>query len=68
VLAIGSKTNGTVVSAALSFVHDGLRRDGTTGIPIDAILRGELVVGSGQGRVPVKQSVSLVLRLYRKIF
>jgi hypothetical protein len=68
VLAIGSKTNGTVLSAALSFVHDGLRRDGTAGIPIDAILRGELVVGSSQGRVPVKQSISLVLRLYRKIF
>ncbi|HEV8597906.1 MAG TPA: hypothetical protein VGQ69_00945 [Gemmatimonadales bacterium] len=68
VLALGSKTDGTVLSAALSFVHDGLRRDGTAGIPIDAILRGELVVGSGQGRVPVKQSISLVLRLYRRIF
>lgn len=68
VLATGSQQNGTVLSAALSFVHDGLRRDGTAGVPIDAILRGELVVGSSQGRVPVKQSISLSLRLYRRIF
>jgi hypothetical protein len=68
VLAIGSKESGTVLSAALSFVHDGVRKDGTAGIPIDAVLRGELVVGSSEGRVPVKQSISLALRLYRKLF
>jgi hypothetical protein len=68
VLAIGSKENGTALSATLSFVHDGVRRDGTAGIPIDAVLRGELVVGSSQGRVPAKQSLSFMLRLYRKMF
>jgi hypothetical protein len=68
VLAVGSKENGTVLSATLSFVHDGLRQDGTAGIPIDAMLHGELVVGSSQGRVPAKQTISLGLRLYRKIF
>ena len=68
VLALGSKENGTTLSAALSFVHDGLRKDGTTGAPIDAVLRGELVVGSSQGRVPVRQSLSFMLRIYRKLF
>ena len=68
VLALGSKENGTVLTAALSFAHDGVRRDGRRGMPIDAVLRGELVVGSSQGRVPVRQSISLMLRLYRKMF
>jgi len=68
VLALGSRENGTVLSAALSFVHDGARLDGRRGMPIDAVLRGELVVGSSQGRVPVRQSISLILRLYRKMF
>jgi hypothetical protein len=68
VLAMGSKENGTVLTAALSFVHDGARSDGRRGVPIDAILRGELVVGSSQGRVPARQSISFMLRLYRKMF
>ncbi len=68
VLALGSKENGTVLSAAFSFVHDGARKDGRIGIPIDAVLRGELVVGSSRGRVPVRQSISFMLRLYRKLF
>jgi hypothetical protein len=68
VLALGSKENGTVLSAALSFVHDGSRADGKRRMPLDATLRGELVVGSGEGRVPVRQSLSFMLRLYRKVF
>ena len=68
VLAIGSRENGTALSAGLSFVHDGVRADGRRGAPLDATLRGELVVGSTEGRVPVKQSISLTLRLYPKLF
>lgn len=68
VLALGSKEDGTALSAALSFVHDGTRKDGARGIPIDAVLRGELVVGSSLGQVPVRQSISFMLRLYRKMF
>jgi len=68
VLAIGSKENGTVLTAALSLVHDGLRKDGTVGAPLEAVLRGEWVVGSGEGRVPAKQSLSFQLRIYHKLF
>lgn len=68
VLALGSKENGTALSAAVSFVHDGARLDGRKGMPIDAVLRGELVVGSSRGRVPVRQTISVMLRLYRKMF
>lgn len=68
VLAQGSKENGTALSLALSLAHSGMRSNGRQGMPVDAQLRGEIVVGSSLGRVPVKQSVSLMLRLYRKIF
>jgi hypothetical protein len=67
-LAAGSKQNGTLLTAALSFVHDGIKADGRRGVPIDAILRGELLVSSSQGRVPARQSISFMLRLYRKMF
>ncbi|HTL05090.1 MAG TPA: hypothetical protein VL241_05040, partial [Gemmatimonadales bacterium] len=68
VLAIDSKENGTALTAAFSFAHDGVRADGRIGMPIDAVLRGELVVGSSRGRVPVRQTISLMLRLYKKLF
>jgi hypothetical protein len=68
VLAIGTKENGTAVSAGLSFVHDGVRKDGTIGLPMDASLRWEMVEASSEGRVPIKQSVTISLRFYKKIF
>ncbi len=68
VLAEGSKENGTVFSAGLSFFHSGVRRDGSTGRPMDASLRFEMVTGSSLGRVAAKQSVTAMLRLYRKMF
>ncbi len=68
VLALGSKENGTVLSAALSLVHDGVRKDGSVGVPLEAVLRGEWVVGSGEGRVPAKQSLSFQLRIFHKLF
>ena len=66
VLAIGSKENGTAVSAGLSLVHNGVRPDGTVGLPMDASLRWELVTSSTLGRVPARQTVTISLRLYRK--
>jgi hypothetical protein len=68
VLAAGSRENGTALSAALSFVHSGARRDGTAGLPMDAALRWEMITRSTLGRVPAKQSVSMVLRLYHTLF
>jgi len=68
VLAIDSKDNGTILSAGLSFSHDGKRRNGTTGFPMDASLRWERVIGSSLGRVPIKHSIAVQLRLYRKLF
>ncbi|HEV8358559.1 MAG TPA: hypothetical protein VGQ17_17530 [Gemmatimonadales bacterium] len=68
VLAIGSKENGTAVSAGLSFVHDGVRRDGTVGLPMDASFRWEMIARSTEGRVPVKQTVWISLRFYKRIF
>ncbi len=68
VLAIGSKQNGTALSVGLSFTHDGQRRDGTVGMPMEAALRWEKVTRSSLGRVPASESVSMALRFYRKIF
>ena len=68
VLAIDSKENGATLSVGLSFAHDGHRKDGSTGLPMDASLRWERVIGSSLGRVPIKHSVALQLRLYRKLF
>jgi hypothetical protein len=67
-LALGSKENATLLSASLSFAHDGIRKDGTTGLPMDAAVRWELVIGSSLGRVPERHTVAVQLRLYRKLF
>ena len=68
VLAIGTKENGTRINAFLSFAHDGRRKDGTVGMPMDASIRWEKVIGSSLGRVPAKNSIVAQLRLYKKIF
>ena len=67
-LAIGSKQNATLLSASLSFVHDGKRKDGTIGLPMDAALHWERVIGSSLGRVPERHALAVQLRLYRKLF
>ena len=67
-LAIGSRENATLLSASLSFAHDGIRKDGSTGLPMDAALRWELVIGSSLGRVPQRHTVAVQLRLYRRLF
>jgi hypothetical protein len=68
VLALGSKENGTVISLGVSLAHDGRRKDGTTGLPMDASLRWEKVVGSSLGRVAAKESVVAGIRFYRRLF
>jgi hypothetical protein len=68
VLAQDSEETGTALSAGLSFVHMGVRRDGTAGMPMDAALRWEMITRSTLGRVPAKQTVSVVLRLYHTLF
>jgi hypothetical protein len=68
VLGKDSQENGTALSAMLSFVHGGARLDGTVGLPMEAALRWETIAGSTLGRVPAKQSVSMVLRLYHTLF
>ncbi len=67
-LAIGSRENATLLSASLSFAHPGIRKDGTIGLPMDAALRWEWVIGSSLGRVPQRHTVAVQLRLYRKLF
>lgn len=68
VLGKDTQENGTALSAGLSFVHDGARRDGTSGLPMEAALRWEMIAGSTLGKVPATQSVSVVLRLYHTLF
>ena len=68
VLGIGSKENATLLSASLSFSHEGIRKDGTIGLPMDAAVRWERVIGSSLGRVPERHTVAVQLRLYRKLF
>ncbi|HEU5220265.1 MAG TPA: hypothetical protein VFU23_16505, partial [Gemmatimonadales bacterium] len=68
VLAIGSKQKATAFYGGLTFSHDGVRRDGTRGMPMDAWLRFEAVTRSTEGRVPASQVLSLMIRFYRKGF
>ena len=68
VLAIGTKENGTRLTAFLSFAHDGRRTYGSVGLTMDATIRWEKVVGSSLGRVPAKNVVVAQLRFYRKLF
>ena len=67
-LAIGTRENATLLTASLSFAHDGHRKDGTTGLPMDAAVRWERVIGSSLGRVPERHTLAVQLRLYRKLF
>jgi hypothetical protein len=68
VLAIDSEQNATSLSAGLSFSHDGVRRDGSVGLPMEAALRWEKVIRSTKGRVPATESVSLAIRFFRRLF
>ena len=68
VLGLGSKANATLLSAGFSFAHSGVRRDGRVGLPLDAIVRGQMVIGSKEGRVIADRSVVFGLRAYAKIF
>jgi len=68
VLAQGTRTNATALSAGFSFAHSGIRRDGRVGLPLDAVVRGQMVIGSNRGRVIADRSVVFGLRVYAKIF
>ncbi|MGQ0702463.1 MAG: hypothetical protein ACT4PM_04940 [Gemmatimonadales bacterium] len=68
VLAQGTKENGTMLSAGLSLAHTGIRRDGRVGLPLDATIRGQMLVGSTEGRVPLRQSVVFEMRVYGKLW
>lgn len=68
VLAQGTRSNATVISAGFSFAHSGVRGDGRVGLPLDGFVRAQMVVGSTEGRVPSNRSVVFGLRVYAKIF
>jgi len=67
-LAQDSKENATMLSLGLSLAHPGLHPDGRTGLPVDAIIRGQMLLGSTEGRVPARQSVVFEMRVYGRIF
>lgn len=67
-LVIGTKQNGTALSAGVSYVHTGRRSDGTAGFPMDASLRYEKLARSTLGRVEARETVTVSLRFYRKLF
>jgi hypothetical protein len=64
-LGRGSQERAVALSAGVSFVHSGLRRDGTRGQPMEAGLRYEWVAASSAGRVAATRGVSILLRFYR---
>jgi hypothetical protein len=68
VLAQDSRATATILSAGFSFAHPGMRRNGRPGLPVDATMRGELVAGSKEGRVPARRSVVFEFRVYGKVF
>lgn len=68
ILGQDSRENGTLVSAGFSLASSGLRRDRSAGVPMDATLTGQAVIGSGEGRVAAERSVVFGMRIYAKLF
>jgi hypothetical protein len=64
-LGRGSRERAVALSAGVSFVHSGVRRDGTRGQPMEAGLRYEWVAASSAGRVAATRGISILLRFYR---
>jgi hypothetical protein len=68
ILAQDSKENGTLLSAGFSFSHAGMGQDGEAGLPLDAVVAGQMVVGSSEGRVAAQRSIVFRMRVYGKVF
>jgi len=64
----GTAANAVVLGIGLSYVHDGTRRDGTAGLPIEAGWSIERTITSGRGIFPYTLTSRVSLRIYRPLF
>ena len=64
-LDLGGGADALVAGIGLSYVHDGRRRDGTSGLPVEAAWSIERTVASGSGIFPVTLTSRMSLRIYR---
>lgn len=67
ILDQGTAANATRVGLGLSYVHDGLHRDGILRMPVEAGLSVERTVASSAGIVPASLTSRLVFRVYKAI-
>jgi len=66
-LVTGSSANATRVGLGLSYVHDGLNREGILRMPVEAGFSIERTVGSSRGVVATPLTTRMVFRVYKRV-
>jgi hypothetical protein len=66
-LVVGSSANATRVGVGLSYVHDGMSREGILRMPVEAGFSIERTVGSSRGVVTAPLTTRLVFRVYKRV-
>ncbi len=66
-LTAGTAANATRVGVGLSYVHDGLSREGILRMPVEAGLSIERTVGSSAGVVATPLTTRIVFRVYKAL-
>lgn len=66
-LVQGTGANAMRVGLGLSFVHDGVNREGIRKMPVEAGFSIERTVGSSAGVVPMPLTSRMVIRIYKPV-
>jgi hypothetical protein len=66
-LVSGTNANATRVGIGLSYVHDGMSREGILRMPVEAGFSLERTVGSSRGVVTAPLTTRLVFRVYKRV-
>jgi hypothetical protein len=67
VMNAGTGSSALRVGLGLSYVHDGVHRDGTVKMPVEASLQVERAVWSGAGIVSTTLGSRMMFRVYKKL-
>lgn len=66
-LVTGSGANATRLGLGLSYVHDGMSREGILRMPVEAGFSIERTVGSSSGVVTTPLTTRMVFRVYKRV-
>jgi hypothetical protein len=67
VMNAGTGSSALRVGLGLSYVHDGVHRDGTVKMPVEASLQVERAVWSGAGIVSTTLGSRMMFRVYKRL-